>query len=148
MTYNIFFFAFTTRHQAIFSFRSVNKILAGKAKREKSLIQILFEMSTAHVLMQDDLRRRKKFRLITSSAKVHVIKIGKCQRAASRRRKAVRWQPSKAARGNFKAEWISNRCNIKQCKVLFVTECRTMNFFNYFNEFLFVMYYIFLHTDL
>ena len=39
-----------------------------------------------------------------------------CQRAASRRREAAWRQPYKAVRGSSKAEWFSNRRNIKVSK--------------------------------
>ena len=37
-----------TWHQAQFSFRFVNNIPAGKAKRNDSLLKAFYEMSTAH----------------------------------------------------------------------------------------------------
>ena len=37
-----------TWHQAQFSFRFVNNIPAGKAKRNDSLLKTFYEMSTAH----------------------------------------------------------------------------------------------------
>ena len=46
--YSKHFWAIVTRDQALFSFRSVNNIPAGKAKRKESLIQTFHETSTAH----------------------------------------------------------------------------------------------------
>ena len=47
-----------------FSFRLVNKILAGKAKRKDSLMQIFFETSTAHFFWLIDFYRNSQSELL------------------------------------------------------------------------------------